>query len=164
MLFTAFHTDDSPAGYSYKTNQHGLAINNILSFNLDLPNSTIAYVTRSTYPDLFFGSKGGFNNFVRCFSSLFAMQTFHFVTACQLDVDSFSGRTDCLSFSRVQTGPCHHCRFLGQCQGISYDGPTPPSCTFDNFTNILPIQSDSRTCSYSDMILSADTNSTTGSR
>ena len=49
-------------------------------------------------------------------------------------------------------------------QGIFYDGPTPPSCTFDNSTNILPISSDLKTRSYSDMILSADSNSTAGSR
>ena len=29
-----------------------------------LPNGTVTYVTQSTHPDLFFGLKGGFNNFV----------------------------------------------------------------------------------------------------
>ena len=51
-------------GYSYKTNQYGLSIDNIVGLNLVLPNSTVVYVTESTYPDLFFGLKGGFNNFV----------------------------------------------------------------------------------------------------
>ena len=57
-------TDSSPTGYSYKTNQHGLALDTIVGFNLVLPNGTVAYVTQSTHPDLFFGLKGGFNNFV----------------------------------------------------------------------------------------------------
>lgn len=51
-------------GYSYKTNQYGLSIDSIVGFNLVLPNGTVASVTQSTHPDLFFGLKGGFNNFV----------------------------------------------------------------------------------------------------
>ena len=63
--FPAFlHANASPTGYSYKTNQYGLAIDTIVAFNLVLPNGTVAYVTQSTHPDLFFGLKGGFNNFV----------------------------------------------------------------------------------------------------
>ena len=58
------YTDASPTGYSYKTNQHGLAIDTIVGYNLVLPNGTVAHVTQSTHPDLFFGLKGGFNNFV----------------------------------------------------------------------------------------------------
>ena len=58
------HTDASPIGYSYKTNQYGLAIDTIVGYNLVLPNGTVACVTQSTHPDLFFGLKGGFNNFV----------------------------------------------------------------------------------------------------
>jgi len=60
----AFCTDGSPIGYSFKTNQHGLSLDTIVAFNLVLPNGTVTYVTQSTHPDLFFGLKGGFNNFV----------------------------------------------------------------------------------------------------
>jgi hypothetical protein len=63
--FASLHADVSPAGYSHKSNQYGLAIDTIVGYNLVLPNGTIAYVTESTHPDLFFGLKGGFNNFVR---------------------------------------------------------------------------------------------------
>jgi hypothetical protein len=56
--------DVSTTGYSYKTNQYGLAIDTIVGYNLVLPNGTVACVTQSTHPDLFFGLKGGFNNFV----------------------------------------------------------------------------------------------------
>ena len=55
-------------GYSYKTNQYGLVIDTIVGYNLVLPNGTVSYVTEATYPDLFFGLKGGFNNFVSQFS------------------------------------------------------------------------------------------------
>jgi len=58
------YPNGTPIGYSYKTNQYGLSVDSIVGFNLVLPNGTVTYVTRSTYPDLFFGLKGGFNNFV----------------------------------------------------------------------------------------------------
>jgi len=58
------HTNGSRIGYSYKTNQYGLCIDTIVGFNLVLPNGTVTCVTHSTYPDLFWGLKGGFNNFV----------------------------------------------------------------------------------------------------
>ena len=67
---------------------------------------------------------------------------------------------------RPQSFP-HFVSTAGTCwvgQGIFYNGPTPPSCMPDNLTNILPISSDLWTRSYSDMILSADANSTAGSR
>jgi hypothetical protein len=60
----ALCTNGPPIGYSYKTNQYGLAIDTIVGFNLVLPNGTVTYVTQSTHPDLLFGLKGGFNNFV----------------------------------------------------------------------------------------------------
>ena len=63
--FASLHTDVSSVGFSHKSNQYGLAIDTIVGYNLVLPNGTIAYVTESTHPDLFFGLKGGFNNFVR---------------------------------------------------------------------------------------------------
>jgi hypothetical protein len=64
------HANGPQTGYSYKTNQYGLSIDNIVGFNLVLPNSTVVYVTEPTYPDLFFGLKGGFNNFVNHLSPI----------------------------------------------------------------------------------------------
>ena len=65
--FAALHTNESPTGYSYKTSQYGLAADTVVGLNLVLPNGTIGYVTESTHPDLFFGVKEGFNNFVSCY-------------------------------------------------------------------------------------------------
>jgi len=71
------------AGYSYLTNQYGLAIDNVVGYELVLPNGTIKDVTCED-EDLWFGlrvsrhclvqigipnvlySQGGLNNFVRC--------------------------------------------------------------------------------------------------
>ncbi|KAG9080807.1 hypothetical protein FRC06_006138 [Ceratobasidium sp. 370] len=50
-------------GYSWLSNQYGLAIDNVAAFEVVLPNGTITTTTESTNPDLFFGLKGGFNNF-----------------------------------------------------------------------------------------------------
>ncbi|KAG1747808.1 FAD-binding domain-containing protein [Suillus paluster] len=49
-------------GYSYLTNQYGLAIDNVVAYELVLPNGTVTTVTSSN-PDLFFGLRGGLNNF-----------------------------------------------------------------------------------------------------
>jgi hypothetical protein len=70
-------------GYSYLTNQHGLGFDNVVSFELVLPNGTVTDISDSTNPDLFFALrvsfqrsdqvdyfnalrnfKGGFNNYV----------------------------------------------------------------------------------------------------
>ena len=45
------------AGYSWKTNQYGLAIDNLCGYELVLPNGTVASVTGTTFPDLFWGLK-----------------------------------------------------------------------------------------------------------
>ena len=44
-------------GYSYKTNQYGLAVDTVIEFELVLPNGTVTTVTSSSNPDLFFGLK-----------------------------------------------------------------------------------------------------------
>ncbi|TFY60516.1 hypothetical protein EVJ58_g5106 [Rhodofomes roseus] len=50
-------------GYSWLTNQYGLALDSVRAFELVLPNGTVTNVTQSTYPDLFWGLKGGYNNY-----------------------------------------------------------------------------------------------------
>ncbi|KAJ7607749.1 FAD-binding domain-containing protein [Roridomyces roridus] len=50
-------------GYSWKTNAHGLAIDNLVKVNIVLPNGTATTVSATQNPDLFFSLKGGFNNF-----------------------------------------------------------------------------------------------------
>ncbi|KAF5348182.1 hypothetical protein D9758_014671 [Tetrapyrgos nigripes] len=50
-------------GYSWITNQYGLAIDNIVSLDVVLPNGTFVTVTDAAHPDLMFGLRGGLNNF-----------------------------------------------------------------------------------------------------
>ncbi|PAV20125.1 FAD-binding domain-containing [Pyrrhoderma noxium] len=50
-------------GYSWKTNQYGLTIDNIVSHEVVLPGGEIVHSSNETNSDLFFGLKGGLNNF-----------------------------------------------------------------------------------------------------
>ncbi|KAI0275514.1 hypothetical protein BGY98DRAFT_992388 [Russula aff. rugulosa BPL654] len=50
-------------GYSLKTNQYGLGIDNILGFRIVLPNGAIEDVTEQSNKELFEAVKGGGNNF-----------------------------------------------------------------------------------------------------
>jgi FAD/FMN-containing dehydrogenase len=43
-----------PSGYSYKSSQYGLTVDNIAGYELVLPNGTVRYVT-SKDEDLWFG-------------------------------------------------------------------------------------------------------------
>ncbi|KAH9033366.1 FAD-binding domain-containing protein [Lactarius pseudohatsudake] len=49
-------------GYSFKSNEHGLAIDNTVAFELVLPNGTVTTVTAEDH-DLWFALRGGGNNF-----------------------------------------------------------------------------------------------------
>ncbi len=42
------------SGYSFKTSQYGLAVDNVVGYELALPNGTVIYVT-SKDEDLWFG-------------------------------------------------------------------------------------------------------------
>ena len=44
-------------GYSFKTNQYGLAVDNVVAYNLVLPSGEVIVVAEDSYPDLFFGLK-----------------------------------------------------------------------------------------------------------
>ncbi|KAI0251531.1 FAD dependent oxidoreductase [Lactifluus subvellereus] len=49
-------------GYSWKTNQYGLAVDNVMAFELVLPNGQVKVVTEEDQ-DLWFALRGGFNNY-----------------------------------------------------------------------------------------------------
>ncbi|KAH9035513.1 FAD-binding domain-containing protein [Lactarius pseudohatsudake] len=49
-------------GFSYKSNEYGLSVDNVVSYDLVLPNGTITSVTPND-TDLWFGLRGGMNNF-----------------------------------------------------------------------------------------------------
>ena len=50
-------------GYSWVADQYGLGIDNVVSFDLVLPNGTFVIVSETNHPEILFGLKGGLNNF-----------------------------------------------------------------------------------------------------
>lgn len=50
-------------GYSWIADQYGLGIDNVVSFDLVLPNGTFVTVSDANHPEILFGLKGGLNNF-----------------------------------------------------------------------------------------------------
>ena len=51
------------AGFSYFSNRDGLAVDNVLNYEVVLANGTIVNANKSSHPDLFWALKGGSNNF-----------------------------------------------------------------------------------------------------
>ncbi|THU99256.1 FAD-binding domain-containing protein, partial [Dendrothele bispora CBS 962.96] len=51
------------SGYSWYTNQYGFATDNVVSYEIVLPNGNFTTVTQESNPDLFFALQGGVNNF-----------------------------------------------------------------------------------------------------
>ncbi|KAE8215081.1 hypothetical protein CF327_g1584 [Tilletia walkeri] len=49
-------------GYSFLTNQYGIATDGIVAYDFVTANGTVLHVTKQSYPDLFFLLQGGFNN------------------------------------------------------------------------------------------------------
>ena len=45
------------AGYSFKSNQYGMAIDTVIAYELVKPDGNVVMVTKDSYPTLFFGLK-----------------------------------------------------------------------------------------------------------
>jgi len=140
-----------------------------------LPNGTVTSVTEATYPDLFFGLKGGFNNFG--IVTKFVLKTFPqtevwggLVTYTADKLDQVNAAT--YKFSQNNTDPkaaiiTTYNFVLGQpgvSQLIFYDNPTPPAGIFDDFLAITPFTKDISTRSFVSLVQSSPSNATAGSR
>jgi len=56
-------TIDEIGGISFISRRHGWAIDNVLNYEVILANGTIAQISQSTAPDLYWALRGGGNNF-----------------------------------------------------------------------------------------------------
>ncbi|KAI8988985.1 FAD-binding domain-containing protein [Trametes punicea] len=162
-------------GYSWKTNQFGLTIDNLSGFELVLPNGTVASVTQDSYPDLFFGLKGGFNNFgiVTKFNLTTHPQTEVWggiITITEDQLDKVNAAT--VKFAQTVTDPKAqvlptYSFVLGE-PGVSvslfYDDPTPPEGIFDDYLAIPYSTKDVKTRSFLDFVQLAPVNATSGQR
>ncbi|KAL7284766.1 hypothetical protein ACG7TL_002073 [Trametes sanguinea] len=162
-------------GYSWKTNQYGLAIDNLSGLEIVLANGTTLDVSQNMHPDLFWGLKGGFNNFgvVTGFSLTTHPQRdvwggVLIITADQLDAVNAAN----VQFSQTVTDPkaqvipsyAHAQGQLVMSLQLFYDSSTPPSGIFDAYLAIPSVQKDIKTRSLLDLVRSAPSNSTQGFR
>ncbi|KAJ6448449.1 FAD dependent oxidoreductase [Mycena sanguinolenta] len=165
-------------GYSWKTNQYGLTVDTVTAFELVKPNGDIVSITEASDPDLFFGLKGGQNNFG--IVTQITLQTFPQgqvwgglityslpqISAVSAAVAQFvSNVTD----PKAAIIPMYNF-LLGQASQLViyhvmfYDGPTPPPGIFDAFLAIPPLTEDVSTRSFSSLVQSVPSNATTGAR
>ncbi|KAG8737199.1 hypothetical protein FRC10_008464 [Ceratobasidium sp. 414] len=162
-------------GYSWLSNQYGLTIDTVTAFEIVLPNGTITTATETTNPDLFFGLRGGSNNFgiVTKFTLLAfpqakvwgGLQTF-----TMNQIPEVSAAT--IGFIKEVTDPkagiiTTYNYLLGQ-PGISlllfYDGPEPPAGIFERFMSVPHFTSDVSTRSLSSLVKASPANATYGTR
>ncbi|KAJ3780791.1 hypothetical protein GGU10DRAFT_278748 [Lentinula aff. detonsa] len=166
-------------GYSYKTNQHGLASDNVVAMEVVLPDGEIKTVvgSRLVDRDLFFALRGGGNNFgiVTKFtlktypqtevwggSIIYSGTEFASVSAAVLNYTSNN--------KDIKTGiQCTFATLQGQIvlkdiimANLFYDAPAPAPGIFDSFLLIPSISSDIGARSYLSLIQSANTNLTAG--
>ncbi|KAL4068781.1 hypothetical protein V8B97DRAFT_1972021 [Scleroderma yunnanense] len=151
-------------GYSWLTNQHGLTIDTVEAYELVLPSGTVVNVTQSSYPDLFFALKGGYNNFG--IVSRFTLKTFpqgqvwggmivygwHVVEQVTAATASFSENNADPKAQIITT----YNYIAGQgpmiTQSLFYDGPTPPAGVFDQYLAIPHFMKDVSTRSFLSLI------------
>ncbi|KAK7038748.1 hypothetical protein VNI00_010633 [Paramarasmius palmivorus] len=152
-------------GYSYFTDQYGLAIDNIVAHDLVLPNGTFVEVNEQTNPDLFFALKGGHNNFGIVTS--FTLKTFP-----QTDVwtalisyplnasDSFHRASESFSFNNTDLKAVALPVYAfsdniepGLGALLFYDGPVPPDGVYNEFFNVPgAVVNSSGTMSFADAL------------
>ncbi|KAJ7027700.1 FAD dependent oxidoreductase [Mycena alexandri] len=154
-------------GYNWLTNQVGLTLDTVTGYELVRPNGSIVSVTAETEPDLFFGLKGGFNNYgivTRFTLKTFARgQVWGGVIAYASD-QLPAVQAAIANFAKNSTDPKAQiiaaCNFMNgslQVDNIMfYDGPTPPPGIFDEFLNITNVFKDISTRSYLSLVQSAN--------
>ncbi|KAH0585598.1 hypothetical protein H2248_008828 [Termitomyces sp. 'cryptogamus'] len=162
-------------GYSWLTNQHGLTIDTVLAFELVKPNGDIVNVTEASDPNLFFGLKGGMNNFG--IVTRFTLKTFPqgqvwagSITYTFDRIPSVAAAT--AKFSSTVTDPkaviiTTYNFLLGQpgiLQLIFYDGPEPPAGIFDDFLAIPHLTNDVSTRDFTSFVKGLPANATYGQR
>jgi len=150
-------------GFSYKSNEYGLSVDNVVSYDLVLPNGTITSVT-SNDTDLWFGLRGGMNNFgivtkfvVKSYPQSKVWGGFMLYPSNQLG----AVKNALLKYQTKQDVKASAAVALNYASGqlvsgsfLFYDAPVPPQGLFDDFLAIPSTLKNVSTQSYSDLILS----------
>ncbi|KAJ7107011.1 FAD-binding domain-containing protein [Mycena epipterygia] len=152
-------------GYSWKTNQFGLTVDTVMAYELVKPNGQIVSVTATSDPDIFFGLKGGLNNFG--IVTQFTLKTFPqgqvwggLIIYNITQIPAVSAAIE--RFARNVTDPkagllSSYIFDLGQpviSNLIFYDGPSPPAGIFDEFLALPNLLEDVSTRSFLSLVQS----------
>ncbi|KAK0199347.1 FAD-binding domain-containing protein [Desarmillaria ectypa] len=164
-------------GYSWLSNQYGLAIDNVVSYELVVPNGTVVTVTGENDPDLFFSLKGGGNNYG--IVTRFTLRTFpqgaiwggvarynaSYISAFNAASIKFCSEVTDPKAAIIIIYGYTSGQFILSTQ-MFYDGPTPPDGIFDDFLAIPAVAQDVTTRSFFDFNNStfASINGSTGYR
>ncbi|KAL0573769.1 hypothetical protein V5O48_008184 [Marasmius crinis-equi] len=151
-------------GYSWLSNQYGLAVDTITAYELVKPDGSVVTVTESSDVDLFFALKGGMNNFG--IVTRFTMKTYPqgqvwggLRTYTASHVDAISAAT--AKFWETVTDPkasliTTYNHVAGVDIGVSlllfYDGPSTPAGIFDDFMSIPYLTSDMETRDFLSLV------------
>ncbi|KAK0447288.1 FAD dependent oxidoreductase [Armillaria borealis] len=150
-------------GYSWHGNQYGLAIDNVVAYELVMPNGKVTTVTASTDQDLFFSLKGGGNNFgivTRFTLKTFPQGTIWGGTTVYPATVISAFIAAAARFSSEVTDPKaamlitfeYAARQIVLATIMMYDGPVPPRGIFDDFLNMTSLRLDVKERSFVDLI------------
>ncbi|PBK85373.1 FAD dependent oxidoreductase [Armillaria gallica] len=144
-------------GYSWLSNQYGLALDNVVAYELVVPNGTVVTVTEGSDPDLFFSLKGGGNNYG--IVTRFTLKTypqgavwggFAAYNASYISAFTAASVKFCSEVTDPKAGMIIEYGYTsGQ---MFYDGPIPPDGIFDEFLAIPALALDVTTRSFFDLI------------
>ncbi|KAI9437957.1 hypothetical protein H4582DRAFT_1951667 [Lactarius indigo] len=156
-------------GYSFKSNEYGLSIDNVVAFELVLPNGTVTTVTAEDH-DLWFALRGGGNNFG--IVTKFTLQSYSQgqvwggtilfgsdqLGAVKNAITEFGKVTD----PNATLGPGFRYSSGEVISAVTlfYNAPQPPSGIFDAILRIPNQQQDTRTRSYADFVKNQATQTT----
>ncbi|KAI0289873.1 FAD-binding domain-containing protein [Multifurca ochricompacta] len=144
-------------GYSFIANQYGLGIDNVVAYDLVLPNGTFKKVTADDH-DLWFGLRGIVTQFTlksfpqgEVWGGIVTWGTDQ-LEASKNAIAKFANVTDpkaaILSTFAYISGD------VLTTTSVFYDGPVPPPGIFDDFINIPAIQKNLSTRSFPDLVKS----------
>ncbi|KAF8344646.1 FAD dependent oxidoreductase [Amanita rubescens] len=162
-------------GYAWQTNQVGLAIDNIVAYELVKPDGKMIEVTEESDSELFFGLKGGLNNFgvvthftlkalcqpaVWAGTITYSPSSVPDVTAAvvKFSANNKDTKANVVSVFSFVNGSTLNTPIL------YYDGPSPPSGVFTEFFVIPEVACDVHTRSFANFVNSNSLNFLTGYR
>ncbi|KAF9225427.1 FAD-binding domain-containing protein [Gyrodon lividus] len=164
-------------GYSYLTNQYGLTIDTVEAYELVSPDGTVRNVTEKSDLELFFGLRGGFNNFG--IVTRFTLRTFpqtqvwggfisytpdHVEEVNQATANFAANTTDPKAALMITYDYFASRKSLAPSALVFYNAPTPPPGVFDEFLAIPALVTNVTTLSFSALIKTSMANATYGSR